>query len=60
MYEPLARQRDRMIERDLGARDVAVKTFNASLLGEPDSIMTGSGTPYRVFTAFWKAISHQG
>ena len=33
-----------------------VQTFAASLLFEPSDVRTASGTPYRVFTPFWRAL----
>ncbi len=38
--------------RDVG---LTVQSFPANLLHEPWTVTTGSGTPYRVFTPFWKA-----
>lgn len=50
---------ERNIDTDLKAtlRDagVEVQSFAANLLFEPWTIRTGSGTPYGVFTPFWKA-----
>ena len=40
----------------LKERGVAVESFNASLLCEPDKIATRSGRPFSVFTPFWKAL----
>jgi deoxyribodipyrimidine photo-lyase len=54
--DPSAAGRDRAIERALGDRGIAVESFNASLLAEPDRIATRSGKPFRVFTPFWKAL----
>lgn len=53
-YEPFARKRDRDIERELEQKGVEVLTFNGSLLIEPWEIKTKQGTPFRVFTPFWK------
>ena len=36
-----------------------VKSFQASLLFEPWTVSTATGTPYRVFTPFWKACLEQ-
>ena len=46
---PLSRPRSR-------ARGVEVRTFNALLLTEPGAVLTGSGSPYRVFTPFWNRL----
>ena len=54
--DPSAAGRDRATERALKERGVAVESFNASLLVEPDKIATRSGRPFSVFTPFWKAL----
>jgi deoxyribodipyrimidine photo-lyase len=46
---------DAALESSLRAADVTVRTFTANLLHEPGTVSTGSGTPFRVFTPFWKA-----
>lgn len=53
-YEPFSRKRDRDIERKLEQKGVEVSTFNGSLLIEPWEVKTKQGTPFRVFTPFWK------
>jgi deoxyribodipyrimidine photo-lyase len=54
-YEPFAIARDKAIKADLEARGLAARSFNAGLLFEPWTIASKSGTPFRVFTPFWKA-----
>lgn len=51
---------DKNLKSELSEGAVSVKTFNASLLREPWEIETGSGTPYRVFTPFWKKLKEIG
>jgi deoxyribodipyrimidine photo-lyase len=53
-YEPFARQRDREIESAMELLEVEVHTCNGSLLIEPWKVSTNQGTPYKVFTQFWK------
>lgn len=53
-YEPWRIDRDRRIEAALRDAGVAVGTFNASLLFEPWTVMKPDGTPYRVFTPFYR------
>ena len=55
-YEPFAVERDTQLKNDLHKSDVAVESFNGALLHEPWEMKTGSGTPFRVFTPFWKAL----
>jgi deoxyribodipyrimidine photo-lyase len=54
-YEPFAISRDKAIKADLEGRGLAAKSFNAGLLFEPWTIVSKTGTPFRVFTPFWKA-----
>ena len=55
-YEPFAVARDKNLKRDLTEDGIAVQTFNGSLMHEPWELKTGGGTPFRVFTPFWKAM----
>ena len=55
LYEPGAIRRDGAIRAALRAAGVAVESFNAALLFEPGTLLSGSGAPYRVFTPFWRA-----
>jgi len=54
-YEPYAVKRDTAIKKHLSDKDIDVQSFNASLLFEPWEIKTQGGTPFRVFTPFWRA-----
>jgi deoxyribodipyrimidine photo-lyase len=54
-YEPIVEARDRRIASALRREGVRVEAFNAGLLFEPESIRTGSGGPYQVFTPYWRA-----
>jgi deoxyribodipyrimidine photo-lyase len=53
-YEPWRIDRDRRIKAALQDVGVEVETFNASLLFEPWTVMKPDGTPYRVFTPFYR------
>ncbi|MGW9626495.1 cryptochrome/photolyase family protein [Microbacterium sp. NPDC055521] len=46
---------DTQIKTDLGERGIEVRSFAASLLFEPWTVRTGSGTHFSVFTPFWRA-----
>ena len=54
-YEPAAIRRDTRIKDNLKTAGIDSRSFNALLLHEPWTIATGSGGPYKVFTAFWKS-----
>ncbi|MDD7805170.1 MAG: deoxyribodipyrimidine photo-lyase [Endozoicomonas sp. (ex Botrylloides leachii)] len=53
-YEPWRIQRDTLIKKNLKTRGIAVHTFNGSLLWEPWDIKKNDGTPYKVFTPFYR------
>ena len=53
-YEPWRIDRDKEIKRNFEDKNVAVESFSASLLWEPWTIAKDDGTPYRVFTPFYK------
>src|SRR5210317_2100013 len=53
-YEPLARRQEADVDSRLQAR-LDIHAFDDSLLNHPEHVMTGGGTPYRVFTPFWKS-----
>ncbi|WP_029132814.1 deoxyribodipyrimidine photo-lyase [Sedimenticola selenatireducens] len=54
-YEPAFIARDSRIKRELTDSGLTCRSFNGNLLSEPASILTGQDTPYKVFTAYWKA-----
>lgn len=56
-YHKPDRDRDAAIKDDLAARGLTVESFNGNLLVEPWEVETKSGTPYRVFTPFWRAAT---
>jgi deoxyribodipyrimidine photo-lyase len=54
-YEPRVIERDRRVKELLRQDGLTVESFNGSLLFEPWTVMTQTGTPYQVFSAFWKS-----
>ncbi len=53
-YEPWRIQRDKQIKQQLKECDVVTESFNASVLWEPWDVLKADGTPYKVFTPFYK------
>ncbi len=53
-YEPWAIRRDTELKRQLLDASIKVRTFNGSLLFDPPGINKADGTPYRVFTPFYR------
>ncbi|MEN0045094.1 MAG: deoxyribodipyrimidine photo-lyase [Pseudomonadota bacterium] len=59
LYEPAAIDRDKAIKSALQDDDIAVHSHNGALLQEPWTVTTKTGTPYRVFTPYWRAARAQ-
>ena len=53
-YEPWRIHRDTNIKEYLKTRAIGVHTFNGSLLWEPWNIKKEDGSPYKVFTPFYR------
>ena len=53
-YEPWRMRRDAIIEDNLERRGIEVHTCNGSLLWEPWDTKKDDGTPYKVFTPFYR------
>lgn len=53
-YEPWAIARDTLVKKCLKESEVNVESHNGSLLWEPWNINKADGTPYRVFTPFYR------
>ena len=59
-YEPAITARDATIKAALREDGLEVHSFAAALLHEPWELATGQGTPYRVFTPYWRAACKRG
>lgn len=53
-YEPWRVTRDKKIKEQLKDDGISVESFNGSLLWEPWEVLKDDGTPYRVFTPFYR------
>jgi deoxyribodipyrimidine photo-lyase len=58
-YEPQARAQQRNLAKAL-EDTCEIHGYDDALIRHPESVMTQSGTPYKVFTPFWKAASGPG
>lgn len=54
-YEPHAIGMDQQVKTELRSNGIHAESFCASLLFEPWDVRTRQGTPFKVFTPFWKA-----
>ncbi|PKQ05238.1 MAG: deoxyribodipyrimidine photolyase [Alphaproteobacteria bacterium HGW-Alphaproteobacteria-11] len=57
LYDPAIIVRDKALKASLAAAAFEVASFAASLLAEPWEVRTGGGTPFKVFTPFWRALA---
>ena len=46
---------DALVARELERAGIAVESHKANLIVEPDEIVSKSGTPFQVYSAFWRA-----
>ncbi len=53
-YEPWRIARDKHIKQALGDMRIDAHSYNGSLLWEPWDVLKGDGTPYKVFTPFYR------
>ncbi len=54
-YEPWRITRDEQIKKTLDTHNIETHSFNGALLWEPWEILKNDGTPYKVFTPFYKS-----
>lgn len=53
-YEPWQVDRDKQIKKALQAHNTEANSFNGSLLWEPWEVLKQDGTPYKVFTPYYR------
>jgi Deoxyribodipyrimidine photolyase len=53
-YEPWRIKRDKQIKSFFEDKKISVNTFNGSLLWEPWNVVKNDGTPYKVFTPYYR------
>lgn len=58
-YEPSCIEKDTALKSELSGLGIDVKSFSGFLLHEPTQVTTKAGTPFRVFTPFWRAMDSQ-
>ncbi len=56
-YQPWAGELERRLRDGFAAAGIELKRYPGTLLHEPEEITTGSGTPFKVFTPFWRACN---
>lgn len=56
LYDPQEIRRDTAIKKHLLDHGLRAESFQAHLLYEPWTVQTNQGSPYKVFTPFWKNV----
>lgn len=54
VYSPLGIEQGQAVKTALDAGNVHSQSFNSQLLTEPTQILNKQGTPFKVFTPFWR------
>lgn len=58
-YQPWSEQEELAIKHSLEGQSRSFKRYPGTVLFEPNSVLSGAGTPFKVFTPFWKACLKQ-
>jgi deoxyribodipyrimidine photo-lyase len=53
-YEPWARQLEDTVFHALAGNGIELKRYAGALLWDPETVQTHAGTPFKVFTPFWR------
>ena len=56
-YQPWSAELEGSINEVFSSTDVEIRRYPGTLLHEPGSVLTGSGTLFKVFTPFWRAAN---
>ncbi len=59
-YEPGAQRQFGALETALVKQAIGLTQHSGRLLIEPEKLATKSGTPFKVFTPFWRAVQEHG
>jgi len=54
-YDDASRARDTDLKQSLRSRGIGAESLKGNLLFEPWEVKTATGTPFKVFTPFWRA-----
>lgn len=56
LYDPECQTRDAAVKAALRGQGIDARSFAGHVIFEPWSVETGSGTPYKVYSPFWRAV----
>ena len=57
LYDRRSMERDQTVADVLAKAGVETRSYNASLLNEPETVLTGAGGPFRVYSPYFRAAS---
>ncbi len=57
LYDNKSMERDAAVAAAFSTADLETHCHNASLLNEPDAVLSGAGGPFRVYTPYYRAAS---
>ncbi len=58
-YQPWSGNLEKNLKDSLSQIGAALQRYPGTLLHEPEEIATGGGTPFKVFTPFWRACNRR-
>ena len=58
-YQPWSVELETALYENLSDKGVVLKRYPGTLLHEPEDVATGGGTPFKVFTPFWRACNRR-
>ncbi|WP_336763865.1 deoxyribodipyrimidine photo-lyase [Asaia sp. VD9] len=59
-YQKEAREQDEAVAKKLDTLDCSFNQSHGTVLRNPESVTTKSGTPYKIFSAWWKGFQALG
>ena len=58
-YQPWSENLEKKLKHSLSESGVTLRRYPGTLLHEPEDVATGGGTPFKVFTPFWRACNRR-
>ena len=55
--DPKAEAEDQVVRESLQQHEIAFHAFEGALLHDPETLLTGGGTGFKVYTPFWRALT---
>ena len=58
-YQPWSENLEKTLKDSLSEIGIKLRRYPGTLLHEPEDVATGGGTPFKVFTPFWRACNRR-